>query len=417
MGFVDPSFKTPNLDRFAEASTVFTHAFCTTPQCSPSRSSIMTGFYPSKTGVMGNLHNAGGNPLEMPTFGPMLQQAGYTTGYFGKWHLGTEAVATAGWDEDVGVTVPWSPKDDISTERGIEFLKKNANGDKPFALVLSYNDPHDVYAFRKLDDPDPDNSVANPPTWEGKDFSTVPAIHSEYMRDDQGARIRDDDGNELWEHYRKVYRDKTKLYDGYVGQVLDTLDKLGLSDDTLVIISADHGDMDGQHRLIFKGPFLFEHMVRVPLMIKPPKDMAALPAGTEISFPSINVDLAPTIADYAGANIGKTDGISLKPMLSGDSAPAERPFVVCQYYSKQKWVNPIRSIRTRQFKYNRYLPKGEELYDLQADPHELNNLANNPEFAKTKADLQQKLNQWIEDNNDPFESLVATNRDGSPLAN
>lgn len=415
LGFQDPSFTTPNLDKFAAAGTVFTHAFCTTPQCSPSRSSILTGLYPSKTGVMGNHSCAGGNPLQMETVGPMLQRAGYTTGYFGKWHLGEDPVATAGWDEDVGATVPWSPKDPVTAEKSIEFLNRHAGDEKPFALFVAIHDPHDVYHFRKLDDPAPGITVPDPPTWDGKDFATVPAIHRQFMEEDQGTRIRDDDGKEQWQHYRKVYRAKTKLCDDWFGKVIDTLDELGLRDDTLIVFTSDHGDMDGQHRLIFKGPFLYEHMLRVPLIIKPPKDMAALPAGMSTNFPTVNVDLAPTLADYAGATIGQTDGLSLKPLLSGDSTPGEREFVVCQYYSKQSWINPIRSIRTQSFKYNRYLPQGEELYDLANDPHELNNLADNPDFKATKADLKAKLDQWIKENDDPFESQQATRRDGTPL--
>lgn len=415
LGFKDPSFTTPNLDKFAEAATEFTHAFCTTPQCGPSRSSIFTGLYPSKTGVIGNLDKAGGQPLQMETFGPLLQRAGYTTGYFGKWHLGEDPAATSGWDEDVGVSVPWAAKDPITTERSIEFLKKHAADEKPFALVVSINDPHDIYHFPRLEDPAPNTTVPDPPTWEGKDFSSVPDIHRQFMEENQGSRIRDDNGKEMWHHYRKVYRAKTKLCDDWFGKVIDTLDELGLRDDTLIIFTSDHGDMDGQHRLILKGPFMYEHMVRVPLIIQPPKNMASLPAGMSTAFPTVNVDLAPTIADYAGATIGKTDGISLKPLLSSDSTPEEREFVVGQYYSKQEWVNPIRSIRTKSFKYNRYLPQGEELYDLETDPHELNNLADHPDFAATKAELRKKLDQWMTDNDDPFESQQATRPDGSPL--
>ena len=84
VGFEDSSFDTPSLDRLAREGTVFTHSFCTTPQCSPSRSSIMTGLYPSKTGVLGNVGKAGGDPLRIPTIGTVLQDAGYYTAYFGR---------------------------------------------------------------------------------------------------------------------------------------------------------------------------------------------------------------------------------------------------------------------------------------------------------------------------------------------
>lgn len=96
VGFEDASFQTPNLDQLAAEGTIFRNAFCTTPQCSPSRSSMMTGLYPSKTGVWGNIGAAGGDELKTPTIGAMLQEAGYHTAYFGKWHLGKAPVGVAG---------------------------------------------------------------------------------------------------------------------------------------------------------------------------------------------------------------------------------------------------------------------------------------------------------------------------------
>ena len=133
-GFKDKFFDTPGMDLFAKNSVVFENAFCTTPQCSPSRSSIMTGLYPSKTGVMGNMHNAGGDPLQMPTIG--------------KWHLGEEKIATAGWNQEFllheGIDLN-EENDSRVTDKAAKFLAENSNSQKPFALYLSYNNPHDIY--------------------------------------------------------------------------------------------------------------------------------------------------------------------------------------------------------------------------------------------------------------------------------
>lgn len=414
LGFRDPSFDTPNLDRFAASATVFSHAFCTTPQCSPSRSSLLTGFYPSKTGVIGNIANAGGNPLQMETIGPKLQRAGYATGYFGKWHLGHEPVAIAGWDEELGVSTP-QPADTEATEHSIGFLKQRAADQKPFALFVSLNNPHDVYHFAKIPDPAPGTTVPNPPTWTDGETPIGPAVHRQFMEEDQGRRIRADDGTGLWQHYRKVYREKTGLFDACFGRIIDALDELNLRDNTLIIFTSDHGDMDGQHRLIFKGPFMYEHLVRVPLIVQLPAYMRSAPTPGESDVLTVNVDIVPTIADFAGATCGPTDGVSLKPLLTGAPLPAEREFAVFQYYSKQNWVNPIRAIRTRRFKYVRYRPHEEELYHLEDDPHELHNLANCPDFAAIKSELNAKLNQWMAANGDPFETQQPTRRDGSPL--
>ena len=116
IGAVDSWFDTPNLDALVADGVLIENSFCTTPQCSPSRSSLMTGYYPSRTGVMGNVGAAGGEPLKQRTIGSMLQQAGYTTGYFGKWHLGEEPEANAGWDEESKRS-----RDPDTSAKGVDF--------------------------------------------------------------------------------------------------------------------------------------------------------------------------------------------------------------------------------------------------------------------------------------------------------
>jgi arylsulfatase A-like enzyme len=407
-GFEDSSFNTPNIDRIAEQGTIFTNSFCTTPQCSPSRSSMLTGVYPSKTGVLGNVGAAGGEPLRMDTIGPVLQRAGYYTGYFGKWHLGREKEGCAGWDENKD----WARNLDFLTEENsIGFLSRAKEHEKPFALFVSLNNPHDIYQFGKEDNPVPVKPADLPASWDKKDYSDVPAVQWEFMADDQGTAIEKKDET-AWQGYREIYREKTRLVDENVGKVLDALESNGLADNALILFTSDHGDMDCNLRLIYKGPFMYEHMMRVPLIIK-------LPDGEEgpvsADFHTVNVDLVPTIADFADADLKETDGVSLKPLLTGEGGKPEREFVIGQYYSKQKWVNPIRMIRTAEFKYNLYQVHGEELYDLKNDPEEITNLAAKPEYADKKADLRMKLEKWIKDNDDPFFDQIPTSRKGNPV--
>lgn len=415
VGFQDHTFTTPNLDRFAKESTVFTHAFCSTPQCSPSRSSILTGLYPSKTGVMGNVTQAGGEFLKIPTIGAALQKAGYRTAWFGKWHLGDDPQGVAGWDEDFGVTGRATYDDPEVTRRAVDFLERQKDSSQPFALFVSINDPHDIYHFHRLPDPAPETDMELPRNWHEHEFDACPAIHRQFMEEDQGKVIENPDQEKEWKHYRKVYREKTRLFDQWAGRVLDALRESGRETDTLTVVTSDHGDMDGQHRLIYKGPFLFEAMVHVPLLIRLPGQTAETAGRRTTNFMTVNVDLAPTLADFAGIDLGEVDGLSLRPLLTGEGEVPDREFVVGQYYSKQKWINPIRMIRTRHYKYNRYLPHGEELYDLEADPDEVRNLADHPDYAAVKADLGAKLDQWIKENDDPFYSQQATGRDGCPL--
>lgn len=406
MGYMDPFFDTPNLDAFAAESVFFERSFCTTPQCSPSRSSLLTGFYPSKTGVMGNVGNAGGAPLRMPTIGAELQSAGYHTGYFGKWHLGNESQATAGWNEEERRI-----DDPRATENAVTFLENRSGTEAPFAMFVSINDPHDIYSFTVHRPTGSLDEVPLSKDWEEETFEGKPSVQRQFMEEDQGTKI-DPSSKEAWQLYHDCYREKTRLYDSYVGRILDTLDRQGLKENTLVIITSDHGDMDTHHRLIFKGPFLYEHMVRVPLIIRLPESIT--PRRIQ-DVDVVNVDLVPTLRDIAGLPLAETHGRSLLPLLTGDGPYEARDYVVTQYYGKQHWVNPIRMIRTESYKLNRHLHRQDELYDLKNDPHELKNLAPDPTYAEVIFTLGRKLDQWMKAHDDPFYNLAITDRQGNPL--
>jgi len=410
MGSVDEFFDTPHLDALAKDACMFAHSFCTTPQCSPSRSSLLTGRYPSKTAVMGNTGAAGGKALAQETIGSKLQRGGYRTGYFGKWHLGNKAVATKGWDQSrLKISDPRSEADAVA------FLKEAGKSAGPFALFVSFNNPHDIYKFKTHTVTPPGRKVPLPPSWEGETFKNKPAVHKQFMLADQGKAIWGK-GRSEWEKYRDCYRAKTKLYDSNVGAVLKELKAQGLWDSTIVIVTSDHGDMDANHKLIYKGPFMYEHMVRVPLIVRVPKRFGGKAPRRIADVDAVNVDLAPTIADFCGLAPLDCDGVSLKPALTGTKGQVARKFVISQYYSKQRWVNPIRMIRTHEFKFNRTIGFGDELYDLTNDPHELRNLAADPKYADVKKRLVAQLDKWIKDNGDPFYSLKPTTRSGKPIA-
>jgi arylsulfatase A-like enzyme len=208
----------------------------------------------------------------------------------------------------------------------------------------------------------------------------------------------------VWNQYHDFYREKVRLHDACVGEVLGALDAAGLADRTVVMAGSDHGDMDTNHKLIFKGPFMYEHMVRVPLIVRVP---AAFGGGkaAKTPYPVTHADITPTLLDFAGAGAIECHGASLRPLLTGGAAMPKRDFVVSQYYSKQQWVNPIRMIRTERYKYNQYIEHGAELYDLVNDPEELKNLAGEAKHAKAARELKGELDQWIEAHDDPFYSL------------
>ena len=125
----------------------------------------------------------------------------------------------------------------------------------------------------------------------------------------------------------------------------------------------------------------------------------------------VNVDTVPTIMDMAGVSPLECDGQSALPIVTGAGAAKDREFVIGQYYGKQTWVNPIRTIRTKDWKYNLYTDWGEELYHLAEDPEEITNLAKDPQWTATKHQLKEQLDQWMEDHGDPFYSFTTTKLD------
>jgi choline-sulfatase len=410
MGCMDPFFDTPHLDRFAQQSVLFERSFCTTPQCSPSRSTILTGLYPSATGVMGNVGNAGGEPLHMPTIGPEWQAAGYRTGYFGKWHLGDDPTALAGWDESV------MKIDDPLAEAGaVRFLENRQGESDPFTLVVSINNPHDIYRFQQHQVKDSNRGVPLPQSWEQETFTGKPAVQRQFMTEDQGQAI-EGEPEETWRKYQDCYREKTRLYDAHVGQILDALDRSGRAEETIVIITSDHGDMDAQHRLIFKGPFMYEHLIRVPLMIRVPGSFGPIAAGSRSDVDVVNTDLVPTLRDLCGLPAKNSHGLSLAPLLrQSNTTYTPRKFVFGQYYGKQDWVNPMRMIRTRHWKLICHLQGETELYDLESDPDELHNRASHPDCSAIREELKEQLQVWMEEIKDPFLQFTVTDRHGHPL--
>ena len=397
-GHVDPFFATPALDRLASDALRFELAFCSSPQCSPSRSSMLTGLYPHKTGMMNNA-NQQGSSFSMSTVGSMLRAAGYHTGYFGKWHLGGDPAPKQGWEE-----LALEVKDGAVTKRGIEFLRARAAGETPFALFLMYLDPHEVTGFEPgktalggLDVP-LDRSFAE------ERFENKPIVQKHYMEYDEGSVVWGEPEG-VWKEFRAFYRECVRAFDEQLGIVLAALGELGLLERTAVFVTSDHGEMDTHHRLILKGPFLYEHVVRIPLLVRLPESFGGRGPGVEREHAWVNVDLTPTLLELAGAEARACDGRSALPLLRGAAGFEPRKSVVAEYYGKNRWIAPIRMLRTERYKYNLYREFGEELYDLERDPLELENLAAQESAAAVKAGLRAELERWMKENADPFDTF------------
>jgi arylsulfatase len=367
----------PNRRRLEAQGVRFTHAFCNTPQCSPARSSLLTGLEPHQTGVLTNVDPGSlGKPLSprIPTLGSVFRSAGYRTGYFGKWHLGDEVKG----HDAFGFSIAKQGKDEQVAEEAAAWIRQQT---VPWLAYVSVLNPHDIYGIgRALKTTQPRPGVSAPPT-DLQNLVSKPAEQQAYVDNDQGKETRNF-RPEDWIRYRTFYCELIERADACLGTALGAI---GDPQSTIVAYSSDHGDAIGEHGLPFKGPFMYEPEIRIPLVISAlgrwkPQVRDDLVTQT---------DLAPTLASLAGIEWpSKIAGRDL--FRHGDARDA----VFLEYYAKQKWVNPIRTIRTARWKLNWYDSGHQELYDLSSDPQEARNLAGEAQLSKIKRELESRLNTW-----------------------
>jgi choline-sulfatase len=399
----------PNMTALSEEGVTFDAAYCASPLCAPSRASLLTGLLPSRTGVY---DNAAEMRASLPTVTHRLRTAGYATTLAGKMHFVgpdqlhgfeerlTPDVYPAGldwtpdWRAPVDERLPWyhtmesvvrpgvsaaSMQVDYDDEvcfhaaRALYDHARTRRGD-PFFLVASFTHPHDPWELpaRWWERYDP----------AGIDLPAVPAIpweeadpHSRRLR--AMSRVDAEDLTDAQiRRARHAYYAAISYVDDRIGQVLGALRESGLEDDTIVVLTADHGEMLGERGLWYKMAF-FEDAARVPLVVRAPRGLAR--AGERVAEPVSLLDVAPTLLDLAGldaSDLGAIDGRSLAPVLRGEGRRAAP--VVAEYLAEG--VNaPMVMVRDGALKYIRCSGDPDVLYDLDADPRELRNLADGTE--------------------------------------
>jgi len=388
--------KTPNMDFLVKEGITFENCYCTAPICSPSRATMMTGLYPSQAGMPGNLYGPC-PPLSptIPTVGNFFRSAGYETVYHGKWHMGGDV-------KSYGFELGEEKAHDATTVMQTEKFLRDRDWleyERPFMQIASLLDPHDLYFY------DPDGRVEGyKRPWKNLDIdpSTVPEVVAEKMADWP---------EEQWGEYNRWYSERLEKVDADIGRILDQIRCAGYFNNTWIIFTADHGDMAGEHNIPFKGSYMYEGVTRVPLIIVPPMTRFAgqerqnsfahdLKPGKRQALCSL-IDLLPTMMDMAGIEQpGNLPGKSLLPVIREETAEV-RDEVFAEWQKP-----PIRMVRDSRYKYVLYLNNGEELYDLESDPHETENLADSEEHAEIKKGLQKRLERHIRDTNDPFYDLA-----------
>jgi arylsulfatase A-like enzyme len=370
--------ETPNLDRLADAGTTFERAYCTSPICSPSRSSVLTGKYPHATGVTENNVPLGPDDA---TIAELVDEE-YVAGWIGKWHLGDEVFRQRGFDEWVSTEDQYRPfygserpddahsdyhefllergyepdqvEDDgyewfsrafvasevpeehskpaFMAERAIDFLERHR--DEPFLLHVMFLEPHDPYTGPRDDQYDPAD-VPLPPNFDHDGLDDQPLRYRfarEAIRRGISRRLPDTMGTPPseadWREVISNYWGLVSLVDTHAGRVFDALDAEGLADDTITVFTSDHGDMMGSHQLYTKMT-QFEEAIRVPLLIRFPDGTAA---GERVERPVSQVDLAPTLLDAMDQPVPEREGLqgeSWLPFLRGDGDLGE--YVVVEW--------------------------------------------------------------------------------------
>jgi uncharacterized sulfatase len=433
-----PVLRTPHLHWLSERSTRFSNAFCTSPICTPARGSILTGRYPHETGVVAN-YAAGSHdmavPDDVPFLADYLKEAGYVCGYSGKWHLPTGsdrrgftdfAERLTHWDVDsedtdeavafgrrVGVEMgpayttylndaPDAPQRGGATklplafhpatlmaQRAAAFLRRMADASDPFCLVYSCIEPHPLGRVYNIS-PCPFDRMYDPaqmPLPASRRDPGAPAIVR--RRNYHGLLPTDDYTDSELQALTAGYFGAVSYVDHLLGILLEALLSTDQFDDTLVVFTSDHGEMMGHHRMLKKGPVMFDDLVRIPLLIKPPRAGAPRAEQGLVS----HMDLVPTALSYAGLPApAALAGLDLRPCIEGGAAPA-RAGVSIQYHSTA-WGDagwPLRAWRTRDWKFVDARDGDDELYNLRDDPGELRNLAGDPTYADVEDELRAAL--------------------------
>ncbi len=408
---------TPNIDRLAADGTVFDSAYSNSPLCAPARFAMMSGQLNSKIGAY---DNASEFASSIPTFAHHLRAAGYQTSLVGKMHFVgpdqlhgyEERLTTDIYPADFGWTPNWEDPDgrfdwwfhnmdsvvhagvadasnqldyddDVAhfAERKIRDLSRTAD-DRPWMLTVSFTHPHDPY-------------VARSEFWDLYDHDEIPmprvgALTGDDL-DPHSARLRHviaadvtDVTPEQVRTARHAYLANASYVDHHVGTLLATLERHGMRDDTVVIFTADHGDMLGERGLWYKMTF-FEHGCRVPLIVSAPGDGG----GGRVAAHASLLDIAPTMLDVAGVEVpAEMDGVSLLPMIE---AGADDDHAVLGEYFGEGAVAPIFMIRRGRYKFVWSQPDGAQLFDLVDDPDELSNLVGRSEHLDTVADFTAEV--------------------------
>jgi arylsulfatase A-like enzyme len=426
--------ETPNIDRIAAEGARFDNVFCGNAICAPSRATILSGTHSHINGVRTLADRFDGSQV---TFPKLLQQAGYQTAIFGKWHLGHGGEADpTGFDawtilpgqgdyHDPRFYVEGEERQfdgyatDLITDFSLDWLDRR-DPDRPFMLMTHHKAPHRPW------EPDDkhahlydDVEIPYPETFDD-DYATRPAAAAAEMRIGRDMTYTDlkaepPAGLSESEHKRWAYQRYMKDYlrciasvDDNVGRMLDWLAANDLAENTIVIYTSDQGFFLGDHGWYDKR-FMYEESLRMPVLMRYPRE---IPAGTVVDAMVSNIDFAPTFLDYAGLDVPDVmQGVSYRPVTAGETPEGWQDSIYYRYWMHlgDHGVAAHYGVRTKRHKLIHYYGRALgtagsidrdtdpcwELFDLDADPSELLNIYGSPEVAEHQAALHAELDRLM----------------------
>jgi arylsulfatase A-like enzyme len=416
--------KTPNIDRIANEGMRFDNCFCTNSICTPSRATVLTGKYSHKNGCLTLSDRFDGT---QQTFAKLLRKSGYYTAIIGKWHLKSEPTGFDYWNVLPGQGKYFNPVmiemgerkthtgyvTDVITDIALDVLKNRPTG-RPFCLLYHHKAPHDEWEYDpKYENLYNDFAIPEPETLYDDYSNRGEAI----KRATQKIGMRHTKFEEETKHlkgwvrkaqqyqiYMKKYLRCVKSIDENIGRVLYYLDESGLAEDTIVIYTSDQGFFLGEHGMYDKR-FMYEESLRMPFVVRYPRQIKAGSVNDDIIT---NVDFAETFLDYAGVRVPKDmQGRSLRPLLRGRTPKDWRKSMYYRYWMHGAHFKVAAhfGVRTKRYKLIYYYgqplnargakkrptPAEWELFDLEKDPNEMNNVYDDPAYADVVMDLKVEL--------------------------
>ncbi|GAB3839290.1 sulfatase-like hydrolase/transferase [Kribbella italica] len=388
----NPLGLTPNLDLMARRGAMFETACTTNPVCAPARSALQTGMYPTNTGVH---RNSVALPADAPTLGRLFGEAGYQTGYIGKWHLASQdpvprdeqggydfwlganlleftsdAYRTIVYDADGEPVFLPGYRPDALTDAAIRFVSRASTEDRPFMLFLSLIEPHHQNEHDNYPAPEVYQDTYTG-AWLPPDLAALPGTAHQHAAG---------------------YYGQVKRVDECLGRLRDALISLGLTDDTLLVYTSDHGSHFKTRNSEYKrSPH--DGSVRVPLVVEGPGYAGGRRVGTPVS----TIDVVPTVLDAAGIPLpGHLDGAPLDRLFAAPTDAADGVLI------QVSETEVGRALRTERWKYHVLAPdvvdqpaadtyREQALYDLVADPYELDNLIDSEGHQEIAAGLRAQL--------------------------